>query len=165
MSEAKPFGTGAKFYNMTMVVHPNGSVLVLDRIKTDWPGLTFPGGRVEKGESFTASAIREIKEETGLTVSSVVPCGTVHWADAKTGHRYIEFLYKATDFEGEISEGTSEGKVFWMDPGELRASERLSPNFEHYLPLFLDGGYSELFFEWDGVSWDGVPQYFAYRSR
>ena len=94
MSETKPFGNGAKFYNMTMVVAEDGRVLVLDRIKTDWPGLTFPGGRVEKGESFAASAIREIYEETGLTVSSVIPCGMVHWADKETGHRYIEFLYK-----------------------------------------------------------------------
>ena len=164
MSEAKPFGKGAKFYNMTMVVNGAGEVLVLDRIKTDWPGLTFPGGKVEQGESFAASAIREIKEETGLSVSSVIPCGTVHWADKSTGHRYIEFLYKATVFKGTLIGETDEGKVFWMKPEALRTSDRLSPNFEHYLPLFLDGGYSELFFEWDGVSWDGVPQYFEYEA-
>ncbi|MBQ3490067.1 MAG: 8-oxo-dGTP diphosphatase [Clostridia bacterium] len=163
MNQTKPFGTGAKFYNMTMVVRKDGKVLTLDRIKTDWPGLTFPGGKVEKGESFTASAIREIKEETGLSVSSLVPCGAVHWADQTTGHRYIEFLYKTTDFHGEILSGTSEGRVFWEDPETLRTSDRLSPNFDLYLPLFLDGGYSELFFEWDGVSWEGIPQYFSYR--
>ncbi len=163
MSETKPFGTGAKFYNMTMVVREDGKVLALDRIKTDWPGLTFPGGKVEKGEGFTASAIREIKEETGLSVSSLIPCGTVHWADQKTGNRYIEFLYRADSFEGELIGETNEGRVFWVEPEELRASDRLSPNFDLYLPLFLDGGYSELFFEWDGVSWEGVPNYFAYR--
>jgi 8-oxo-dGTP diphosphatase len=162
MSESKPFGKGAKFYNMTMVVNAKGEVLVLDRAKTDWPGLTFPGGKVEPGESFAASAIREIKEETGLSLSSVIPCGTVHWADAKTGHRYIEFLYKSTSFTGELVGETDEGRVFWMDPEKLRVSEKLSPNFEHYLPLFLDGGCSELFFEWDGFSWEGVPQYFSY---
>jgi 8-oxo-dGTP diphosphatase len=147
---------------MTMVVNAKGEVLVLDRAKTDWPGLTFPGGKVEPGESFAASAIREIKEETGLSLSSVIPCGTVHWADAKTGHRYIEFLYKSTSFTGELVGETDEGRVFWMDPEKLRVSEKLSHNFEHYLPLFLDGGYSELFFEWDGFSWEGVPQYFSY---
>ena len=50
----------------------------------------------------------------------------------------------------------------YMDPEKLRVSEKLSHNFEHYLPLFLDGGYSELFFDWDGESWDGIPQYFSY---
>ena len=164
MRESKPFGTGAKFYNMTMVVNGAGKVLVLDRIKTDWPGLTFPGGKVEQGESFAASAIREIKEETGLSVSSVIPCGMVHWADKNTGHRYIEFLYKAIAFTGALVGETNEGKVFWMNPENLRTSDKLSPNFEHYLPLFLDGGYSELFFDWDGSSWDGIPQYFAYET-
>ena len=164
MNQIKPFGYGAKFYNMTMVMNEAGDVLVLDRIKTDWPGLTFPGGKVEKGEGFTASAIREIKEETGLSVSSPIPCGTVHWADETTGHRYIEFLYKATVFTGELIGETNEGKVFWMNPDDLRKSDRLSPNFDLYLPLFLDGGYSELFFEWDGTSWEGIPEYFAYRN-
>ena len=160
MSEIKAFGDGAKFYNMTMVMDKDGKVLVLDRVKSDWPGLTFPGGRVERGESFAASAVREIFEETGLSVSRVIPCGTVHWADKQTGHRYIEFLYRATDFTGALSAGTAEGRVFWMDREELRNSDRLSANFDLYLPLFLEECYSELFFEWDGTSWEGVPQYF-----
>ena len=46
-----------------------------------------------------------------------------------------------------------------MNPDELRASDRLSPNFDLYLPVFF-GEFTELFFEWDGKSWDGVPQYF-----
>ena len=57
-----------KLYNMTMVYDGHGRVLVLDRVKSDWPGLTFPGGHVEPGESLVASAIREIYEETGLSV-------------------------------------------------------------------------------------------------
>ena len=48
-----------------------GKVLVLDRILSTWPGLTFPGGHVEWGESFYASAVREAKEETGLDVKNL----------------------------------------------------------------------------------------------
>ena len=157
---------GAKLYlyNLIMVVNGEGKVLVLDRIKTEWPGLTFPGGHVEKGEGLAASAIREVKEETGLTVSSVTPCGIVHWADPEKGHRCMEFLYRTSAFTGTPCEGSTEGKVLWMDPDELRTSDRLSPNFVHYLPLFLDGGYSELFFEWDGENWEGVPRYFSYEA-
>lgn len=160
MSE-KPFGCGAKFYNMTMV-KDGTRVLVLDRAKCDWPGLTFPGGKVEKGESFAASAIREIYEETGLTVENLIPCGVVHWAHRESGIRYIEFLYKADRFSGTLKEGAEEGHVFWMDAEDLVRSDRLSSNFDLYLPLFLEGNYSELCFEWDGKAWQAEPHYFSY---
>ena len=61
--------------------------------------------------------------------------------------------------------GTDEGNIFWMETEALRASPRLSANFDRYLPLFLEGDFSELFFEWDGASWDGVPQYFRFRKE
>ncbi len=41
-------------------------VLVMDRKKEDWPGITFPGGHVEAGGIITEAVIREVKEETGL---------------------------------------------------------------------------------------------------
>ena len=152
-----------KLYNMTMVYDGHGRALVLDRTKSDWPGLTFPGGHVEPGEGIVASAVREIREETGLSVRNLEPCGVVHWAEKNADRRCLEFLYRTSDFSGIPSDGTREGKIFWMEMEALRASDRLSPNFERYLPLFREHGFSELFFEWDGISCDGVPQYFRYR--
>lgn len=38
--------------------------------KNNWSGYAFPGGHIEEGESLVESVIREIKEETGLTISN-----------------------------------------------------------------------------------------------
>ena len=51
--------------NMCMI-RDGDRILVQERIDPDWPGVTFPGGHVESGESFAASVIREVFEETGL---------------------------------------------------------------------------------------------------
>ena len=142
--------------NMVMV-YDGDSVVVLDR-KKSWPGLTFPGGHVEPGESFYESAVREVREETGLTVEDLVPCGVVHWA-AKNGDRYVEYLYKTDKFDGRPLEGTREGKIFWMERDALQKSDKLSINFEHYLPLFFGDKFTEAFFDWDGTSFCGVPKY------
>ena len=54
--------------NMVMIQDRQTSkVLVQDRIKS-WKGLSFPDGHVEDNESIVDSAIREVKEETGLDV-------------------------------------------------------------------------------------------------
>lgn len=58
----------AIFTNMCMIENSNGQVLVQDRKNLDWPGLTFPGGHVERNESFHDSVVREVWEETGLVV-------------------------------------------------------------------------------------------------
>ena len=146
-----------KLYNMIMICRGD-EVLVLDRKKSDWAGLTFPGGHVEAGESFYESALREAREETGLDVKNLTLCGIVHWA-AKNGDRYIEYLYKTGDFSGDTVDGTSEGDIFWMRRDELLSSDKLSPNFEHYFPVFFGDKCAEAFFDWDGVSFEGTPKY------
>ncbi len=61
--------------NMCMVHDDAGNILVQDRKNPDWPGLTFPGGHVEPGESFVESVIQEVWEETGLTIENPILCG------------------------------------------------------------------------------------------
>ena len=49
------------FMNMCMVYDDKGNVLVQDKIDENWGGLTFPGGHVEKGESFVALYFGQMK--------------------------------------------------------------------------------------------------------
>ena len=65
----------AIFTNLCMITDANGNLLVEDRKDPNWPGICFPGGHVEPGEAFTDSVIREVWEETGLTIEDPRLCG------------------------------------------------------------------------------------------
>jgi len=140
--------------NMVMIQDKvTGKVLVQDRVKS-WKGLSFPGGHVENNESFVDSAIREVKEETGLDVSNLKNCGVIHWLNNKTFDRYIVFLFKTSDFSGDLIYECEEGKHFWITVDELinTPSENQTPK---YLPMFLEEKYSEAFGSWnDDEPWD-----------
>ncbi len=134
--------------NMVMVEDKTtGKVLVQERIKS-WKGISFPGGHVEPGESFVDSAIREIKEETGLDIRNLQSCGVIHWAHNRNFNRYIVFLYKTSDFSGELLPVTDEGRVFWIEPDKLK-DMNLSSNFANYLPMFLNSNRNEAFGSWN----------------
>ena len=87
--------------NMCMVFDGN-KVLVQDKTDDDYSGITFPGGHVEKGESFTDAVIREVFEETGLTISSPQLCGIKDWME-EDGTRYMVLFYKTDKFEGTVT--------------------------------------------------------------
>lgn len=134
--------------NMCMIYDKtNNKVLVQDRIKS-WKGISFPGGHIEAGESIVESTIREIKEETGLTISDLKPCGIIHWYNDETGDRYFVFNYKTEVFSGELLERTYEGNVFWVNKDDL-LKLNLSEGLEQRLPMFLEEEYSEGFGIWN----------------
>ena len=129
--------------NMIMIQDPDtGKVLIQDRIRS-WKGWSFPGGHVEEQESFLDSAVREIKEETGLTVENLTPCGVIHWSHKKTGARYLVFCYKTSTFSGELIVHSEEGTHQWVTVEEFQnhPTENDAPR---YLPLFL-GECTEIF--------------------
>lgn len=133
--------------NMVMIQDKTtGKVLVQERIKS-WKGLSFPGGHVDAGESFVDSAIREIKEETGLDIKDLEFCGVVNWSNSETFDRYIVFLYKTSNFEGELITEMDEGKNYWISIDELKA-QQTADGFRNYLPAFFDDGLSEVFISW-----------------
>lgn len=135
--------------NMCMV-YDGDKVLVQDRVDPDWPGITFPGGHVESGESFCASVIREVFEETGLTIENPRLCGVKEWEN-KDGSRYIVLFYKTNQFSGQLK-SSEEGKVFWSTVESL-SSLKLSLDFQQHLELFFNEELSEAFYENTSLSW------------
>lgn len=129
-----------EFTNLCMV-RDGDRVLVIDRKKEDWPGITFPGGHVESGESFTEAVIREVKEETGLRIVSPQMCGMKDWVE--DGIRYVVLFYKTEKFEGDLI-SSEEGQVWWEDLKELPNLD-LSLDMEDMLRIFLEEDLSEFF--------------------
>lgn len=126
--------------NMCMICNES-KVLVQDRLDPKWSGITFPGGHVEPGETFAEAVIREVWEETGLTISNPRLCGVKQWLN-KDDTRTISFLYLANSFTGEIK-SSDEGEVFWAEKNSLTAMN-LASGMEETLRVFLDANISEL---------------------
>ncbi len=145
---AKP--EAAIFTNMCMISDQNGNILVQDRRDPDWPGITFPGGHVEPGESFTGSVIREVFEETGLTIENPVLCGVKQF-QTRQDERYVVFLYRADRFHGELK-SSDEGQVFWI-PRVSLTDYPLAPDFEDMVRVFESDDLSEFFYTKDHGDW------------
>ena len=155
-----------KLTNMIMVQNPETKeVLVQERVKY-WCGISFPGGHVENGESIYDSAVREVKEETGLDVEDLKYCGCMHWHNTDNNDKYFVFFYKTDKYTGKLLESTDEGKVFFTSVESLK-DMKLAPNFNRYIPMFFTNEYYEIFCNWNKEmkkNCDGEPDWeFEYR--
>lgn len=102
--------------NMCMI-YDGSKVLVEEKVGKDVSGIIFPGGHVEEHEPIVDSVIREMKEETGLTIERPILCGVKDFIDYD-GSRYIVFLFKTDKYSGELI-SSSEGRVFWVEAEEV----------------------------------------------
>lgn len=135
--------TEIELTNMCLIYNDD-AVLVQEKPGTKYKGgLVFPGGHIEEGESLRDSMIREIKEETGLTISDLQPCGFKDWIQ-EDGTRYIVLLYKTNEYVGEIK-SSEEGKVFWLDRKDIPTAN-LIWNMRELLEIFETDEFSEFFF-------------------
>ena len=140
----------AIFTNLCMVYDDAGNILVEDRRDPDWPGLCFPGGHVEPGESFVESVIREVWEETGLTIENPKLCGSKQF-QTKKGERYVVFFYKTNRFSGTLH-SCEEGDVFWIPKEDLH-KYTLCPDFLDMVRVFEDDELSEFFYYTENGEW------------
>lgn len=134
------------------LLQSEGAYLLQDRVKEDWKGYTLPGGHIEAGESIVDAVIREMQEETGVTILNPRLCGVKQFPIK--GGRYIVFLFRADQYEGELC-SSAEGDMHWIKKEELSNVDLVS-DFQELLQLMLDDSLNEFqYIEEDG-KWKSV---------
>ena len=95
--------------------------LMLHRIKKQedlnrdkWIGI---GGKFEEGESPEDCLLREVREETGLTLDSWRYCGIVTFVSDEWGTEYMH-LFHSEMFHGTLKD-CDEGALEWVDKTAL----------------------------------------------
>ena len=134
------------------LIHRENEYLLQNRIKKDWAGYTLPGGHVEPGESIVDAVVREMKEETGLTVLNPKLCGVKQFPIE--GGRYIVFLFTADEFTGELL-SSEEGEMCWVNKNEL-ASLSTVEDLSELLQVMLDEKLNEFLYVIDDGEWKVV---------
>ena len=102
-------------------IEKDDAYLMLHRVKKykdvnkdKWIGV---GGHFEENESPDECVIREVKEETGLTLTKYKLRGIVTFVLEDWGSEYM-FLYTSDGFEGEIIE-CNEGNLEWVKKSKV----------------------------------------------
>ncbi|MEZ4867783.1 MAG: 8-oxo-dGTP diphosphatase [Caldilineaceae bacterium] len=103
-------------------VRHNGKTLMMHRIKKandmhagKWNGL---GGKFIPGETPEQCAIREVWEESGLTMIQPLLRGILTFPGFNNDDDWYTFIFVANQFEGELLE-SEEGVLAWIDDGAL----------------------------------------------
>ncbi|MEW8956230.1 NUDIX domain-containing protein [Clostridium sp.] len=103
-------------------IEHKGKTLMLHRIKKEndvhhgkWIGV---GGKVESGESPEECIIREVKEETSLTIENPKLRGILTFPNFVEGEDRLVFLYSVKEFKGEIH-SCDEGELHWIDNNKI----------------------------------------------
>lgn len=134
------------------LVYNEDAYLLQDRVKEDWKGYTLPGGHIERGESIVDAVVREMKEETGLTILNPRLCGVKQFP-IEDG-RYIVFLFRTDQFEGELL-SSDEGTMHWIQRKEL-SSVNLVDDFQELLQVMLNDELNEFQYMIEDDEWKFV---------
>lgn len=132
------------FTSEVFIVHKDRVLLRKhDKYKT-WLGV---GGHIELDEDPVTTAIRECKEEVGLTVRILSAAETHTWPEGRkelalpialnmhpinAAHTHISFMYAATTDSDVVVPENADDEWLWLTKDELDTREDINPDIRHY---------------------------------
>lgn len=126
----------------TLMVHRNKKANDIHEGK--WNGL---GGKFEPGETPEECVIREVQEESGLTIRNPRLCGLLMFPKFKGNDWYV-FVFTAHEFDGELID-SPEGSLEWIPDGRMLALN-LWESDHIFMPWIWEGKFFSAKFEYDG---------------
>ena len=104
------------------LIERDGKFLMIEGEWDGQPGLAFPGGLVEEGESLDRALVREVKEETGLLVEPVRLAFAQKYSHPRGGEN-VGIYYRARLSGGKPELGGERNARFtglkWLSPREM----------------------------------------------
>ncbi|MCP1639202.1 MULTISPECIES: 8-oxo-dGTP diphosphatase [Streptococcus] len=133
---------------VNICVKKDNQVLLLDRQHDNFKGWIQPGGKVEFAETVFSAALRELKEETGLTALNLELKGISGFINPAIPERYVYYDFLCTDFEGQVLNQSAEGTPKWWSIDVLDTIP-MQDDIRNRLPLYWRKGSFERVHYWD----------------
>lgn len=133
-------------------VRKGEKTLMLHRVKKKndyhqgkWNGL---GGKFEPGETPEACAIREVREESGLTIINPILHGHIVFPVFDGKNDWYVYLFTAPQWTGDLLENPPEGHLAWLTQAEI-AGIPLWEGDRIFLPWLGEPGFFSAIFNYE----------------
>ncbi|MGE0676890.1 NUDIX hydrolase [Pseudolabrys sp.] len=112
------------FLAVSAAIFRDGKVLIVQRARSPGRGIyTLPGGGVELGETLEQAAVREVLEETGLTIAPVALAGhrdvVIRDPGGRVARHFVVICFAARWVAGEPAPNDELSEARWRDPAEI----------------------------------------------
>jgi len=136
-----PLATSVVPAASAVVTDEDGRLLLAKRTDNDlW---TIPGGTMKPGETIAETAVREVKEETGIDVEVISLVGiysspqhVVEYSDGEVRQQF-SVCFVCRPIGGELATSDETSEVGYFSPDEIEAMD-VHPSIRLRIQHFLD---------------------------